>query len=166
MTTLYFLLLELSPFVIFEISLLWFEHCSGHMWESQILLIDGEVVFPQFLQFLPAFNEWLARYKWNILERDKWNILERAIKSESKKKNVIFDSDYALILCPFCKSNTLLNILMFLGRNVEQEKTTCHVQEWQLWLSYFWSYLPLCLNLILYLLCNMNNLQNIFDYTW
>ena len=53
---------------------------------------------------------------------------------------------------------------MILGRNVEQDKTTWHVQEWQLWLSYFLSYLPfLCLNLILILclLCNMNILQNI-----
>ena len=31
---------------------------------------------------------------------------------------VIFDSDYALILCPLCKSNTLWNIFMILGRNV------------------------------------------------
>ena len=42
---------------------------------------------------------------------------------------VIFDSDCALILCPFCKSNTLWNIFMILGRNVEQDKMTCHVQE-------------------------------------
>ena len=39
--------------------------------------------------------------------------------------------------------NTLWNILMILGGNVEQDETTCHIQEWQLWLSYFWSYLPL-----------------------
>ena len=42
---------------------------------------------------------------------------------------VIFDSDYALILCPLFKSNTLWNIFMILGRNVEQDKITCHVQE-------------------------------------
>ena len=53
-------------------------------------------------------------------------------------------------------------ILMILCRNVEQDKTTCQVQEWQLWLSYFWSYLPvLCLNLISCLLCNTNTLWNI-----
>ena len=56
---------------------------------------------------------------------------------------VIFDSDYALISCPPCKSNTLWNILMILGRNVEQDKWTCRLQEWQLWLCYFWSYFPL-----------------------
>ena len=42
---------------------------------------------------------------------------------------VIFDSDYALISCPLCKSNTLKNICMKLGRNVEHDKTTCHLQE-------------------------------------
>ena len=31
---------------------------------------------------------------------------------------VIFDSDYALISCPLCNSNTLWNILMVFGRNV------------------------------------------------
>ena len=40
---------------------------------------------------------------------------------------VIFDSDYALILCLLCKTNTLWNIFMILGRNVEQDETTCHI---------------------------------------
>ena len=39
--------------------------------------------------------------------------------------------------------NTLWNIFMLLGRNVEQDQRTCLVQEWQLCLSYFWHYLPL-----------------------
>ena len=34
---------------------------------------------------------------------------------------VIIDSDYALISCPVSNSNTLWNILMILGRNVEQD---------------------------------------------
>ena len=42
---------------------------------------------------------------------------------------VIFDSDNPLILCPLCKSKILWNIFMILGRNVEQDKTTCDVQE-------------------------------------
>ena len=42
---------------------------------------------------------------------------------------VISDSDYALISCPLCKSKTLWNIFMILGRNVEQDQTTCRVQE-------------------------------------
>ena len=33
---------------------------------------------------------------------------------------VIFDSDNPLILCPLCKSKTIWNIFMILGRNVEQ----------------------------------------------
>ena len=37
----------------------------------------------------------------------------------------------------------LWNISMVLGRNVEQDQTTFYIQEWQLWLSYFWSYIPL-----------------------
>ena len=37
---------------------------------------------------------------------------------------VIFDNDYALLSCPLCTLNTLLNIFMILGRNVEQGKTT------------------------------------------
>ena len=38
---------------------------------------------------------------------------------------VIFDSDYPLILCLLCKSKTLWNIFMTLGRYIEQDQTTC-----------------------------------------
>ena len=55
---------------------------------------------------------------------------------------VIFDSDYALILCPLYKSTTFWNTFMIFGRNIEQDEMTCHIQECQLWLSYFCSYLP------------------------
>ena len=34
---------------------------------------------------------------------------------------VICDSDYALISCPLCKWNSVRNIFMILGRNVEQD---------------------------------------------
>ena len=47
---------------------------------------------------------------------------------------VVSDSDYPLISYPLCKSKTLWNIFMILGRNVEQDQTR---------LSYFWSYLAL-----------------------
>ena len=47
---------------------------------------------------------------------------------------VMSDSDYPLISCLLCKSKTLWNIFMILGRNVEQDQTR---------LSYFWSYLAL-----------------------
>ena len=39
---------------------------------------------------------------------------------------VIFETDYGLILCPLCKSNTLL---MMLVSDEEQDQTTCHIQE-------------------------------------
>ena len=42
---------------------------------------------------------------------------------------VMSDSDYPLILCPLCKSKTLWVIFMILGRNVEQDQTTCHIQN-------------------------------------
>ena len=42
---------------------LWFEPCSGHMWESQVLLTDGQVVFLRVLRFSPTFDERSARYK-------------------------------------------------------------------------------------------------------
>ena len=42
---------------------------------------------------------------------------------------VLLDSDYALILCPLCKSYTLWNVFMTLGRNVKQDEMICHVQE-------------------------------------
>ena len=48
---------------------------------------------------------------------------------------VIFDSDYPLISCLFCNANTLRNILMVLGRNVEQDESMCRIQERQLCLS-------------------------------
>ena len=42
---------------------------------------------------------------------------------------VIFDSGYALVLCPLCKSYTLWNIIIIFDRNVEQDETMCHIQE-------------------------------------
>ena len=56
---------------------------------------------------------------------------------------VMSDSDYPLISCRLCKSKTLWNIFMILGRNVEHDQMTFCIQEWQLCYSYFWHYLPL-----------------------
>ena len=42
---------------------LWFEPRSGHMWESQVLVKDSQVVFPLVLRFSPTFDERSARYK-------------------------------------------------------------------------------------------------------
>ena len=64
--------------------------------------------------------------------------------------------------CPLCNLNTLWNILMIPGRNVDQDELICHIQDWQPWFSYFWSYHPLFyLEKILCLLCNSNTLWNI-----
>ena len=64
---------------------LWFEPGSGHMWESQVLLTDGQVVFLRVLRFSPTFDERSARYKWNILERA---VKPKSEKKKKKKKNV------------------------------------------------------------------------------
>ena len=42
---------------------------------------------------------------------------------------IMFDSDYPLILCLLCKSKTLWNIFMILGRNVEQNQMTCRKND-------------------------------------
>ena len=42
---------------------------------------------------------------------------------------IMSHSDYPLISCPLCKSKTLWNIFMILGRNVEEDHLTCRVQE-------------------------------------
>ena len=42
---------------------------------------------------------------------------------------VMSDSDYPLISCRLCKSKTLWDIFVILGRNVEQDQITCHVQN-------------------------------------
>ena len=42
---------------------------------------------------------------------------------------VMSDSDYPLISCLLCKSKTLWNIFMILGRNVELGQMTCPIQE-------------------------------------
>ena len=79
---------------------------------------------------------------------------------------VISDSDYPLILCPLCKSKALWNIFMILGRNVEQDQTTCRVQEWQLWLSYF-GVISLCFVWNRFLVCSVTGMPfGIFDGTW
>ena len=45
---------------------------------------------------------------------------------------LVFEFDF---LSLFCNMNTLRNILMMLGTNVEQDEMTCCLQEWQLWLD-------------------------------
>ena len=88
-----------------------------------------------------------------------WNILMILGRNEEQDQTMCLVQEWQLcfccfwsyhplfylkkISCPLCNSKTLRNISMVLGRNVEQDQTTCRVQEWQLCLSYFWRYLPL-----------------------
>ena len=37
-------------------SVLWSEPRMGHKWESQVLLMDGQVAFPQVLLISPTFD--------------------------------------------------------------------------------------------------------------
>ena len=46
----FFLLLTLNPL---GFSPLWFDPRSGYMWESLVLLMDGQVFFPGFSGFRP-----------------------------------------------------------------------------------------------------------------
>ena len=108
MTTLSFLLLAFSPFVIFD---------------SVNPLISCK-----------------SKTRWNIFMIIGRNAEQDQKKCGYKNDNSAFltfgvislcyiDSDNALISCPLCKSKTLWNIFMILGRNVEQDQTTCSVQE-------------------------------------
>ena len=92
--------------------------------------------------FLWYLVEMYNRMRWHVTyKNDIFGFLTFVVTSPS-----CLD----LILCLLCNMNILWNILKILGRNVKQGEMTCWVQEWQRWLSYFWTYLPfLCLNLIL-----------------
>ena len=113
MTTLAFLLLELSPIVLFEID------------------------------FVPALLlKYPLKYFHGIWLNCKTvdNMLCTRMTSLASlllvlSPFVIFDGECALLLCPLCNSNTLWNVFIILGRYVEQDETMCHVQELQLLLS-------------------------------
>ena len=113
-----FLLLVLSPFVIFDNDnpLISCPHCkSKTLWNIFMICRTGpDDVSRTRLTTLPFLLLALSPF-------------------------VMSDSDYPLILCPLCKSKTLWNIFMILGSNVEQDQTTCCA----LCLSCFWRYLPL-----------------------
>ena len=66
------------------------------------------------------------------------------------------------ISCPLYNLKTVWNVIMILYSYVEQVLLMCHVQEWQLSLSYFLSYFPLIISYaILCPLYNLNSLWNI-----
>ena len=126
LTTLALLLLELSPFVLFEK-----DSCPlfnlNTLWNILMVLCRNV----EQDQTMCRIQEWqlCLSYFWHYLP-------------------LLY---LTVISCPLCKSKTLWNIFMILGRNVEQDQTKCHIQEWQLCLSYFWHYLPLlCLTVIIH----------------
>ena len=47
------------------------------------------------------------------------------------------------ISCPLYNLKMVWNIMMLVFSNLEEVMSMCHVQEWQLLLSYFMSYFPL-----------------------
>ena len=69
------------------------------MWEGQVLLTDGQVVFLRVFRFSSTFDERSARYKWNILE---WAVKP---KSKKKKKKII-----KYLLWIYIKPNAAFNI--------------------------------------------------------
>ena len=130
MATLPFLLLELPPFVLFE---------KGFM---SALLLKYPLAY-----FAGTWKK--CRTGPDNMWRTRMTTLPFLLLALSPF--VMSDSDYPLISCPLCKSNTHWNIFMILVRNVEQDQATCCIQEWQLCLSYFWRYLPLlCLTVIIH----------------
>ena len=77
---------------------------------------------------------------------------------------VIFDSNYALILCPLCKLDTLWNIFMILSRNLEQpgqDDMSCTSMTTLTFLLLKLSPFVLFLKLIPCPHCNSNTLWNI-----
>ena len=111
MTTQPSLLLALSTFVIFDIvyALISCLLCkSNTLWN--ILMILGS-------------NEEQDQMTCHIQEWQLWLFLLLELSPL-----LVFEYDFLSLLC---NMNTLQNILMILGRNVEQDEVTCWVQEWQ-----------------------------------
>ena len=65
------------------------------------------------------------------------------------------------ISCPLHNLKTVWNIIMILHSYVEQLMTMCRIQEWQLSLSYFLSYLPLMVTEAIF--CQLHNLNTVWN---
>ena len=121
MTFLPFLLLALSPFVIFDSDnpLISCPLCKSKTLWNIFMILCRNVEQDQTLCHVLEWQLYLS-YFWRYL-------------------TLLYLTDYPLILCPLCKSKTLWNIFVILDRNVVEDQMMCRIQEWQLWLSYFWS---------------------------
>ena len=82
------------------------------MWESQVLLTDGQVVFLRVLRFSPTFDERSARYKWNILERA---VKPKSKKKKKKKKDPLWKHAYSNTLKCYHQKNENFQIFFFLS---------------------------------------------------
>ena len=91
------------------------------MWESQVLLTDGQVVFPRVLRFSPTFDERSARYKWNILER--------AIKPKSKKKKKKKKKLVKLLLHTNVGYDNILSKFDFQGPGLKVKDTVASLEQ-------------------------------------
>ena len=107
-TTLAFFVLESSPFVLF-FKLISCQLCNSNTFQN-ILIVFGRNV---------------EQYEMKCRVKE----LQLPFLLLALSPFIIFDSDYALVLCLLCKSNTLWNILMILGSNEEQDQMTCHIPE-------------------------------------
>ena len=108
MTTLAFLLLELSPYILFEIDF------------SSALLLE----YP-----LEYFDGTWQKCRTGPVNVSCTRMTTLPFLLLLLSPFIIFDCDKPLISCPLCKSKTLWNIFMILGRNVEQDQMTCCIQK-------------------------------------
>ena len=108
MTTVLFLLLELLPFVLFE------------KYFSSALKLESPLEY---------FDDTWQKCRTGPDNVSCTRMTTLPFLLLALSPFVIFDSDNPLISCPLCKSKTLWNIFMILGRNIEQDQTTCLVQE-------------------------------------
>ena len=136
-TTLPFLLLALSPFV---------------MSDSDYPLISCQLCLPYFCCYFPLLYLTLIMYWFSVCSVSRtlfgifwWYlvVMKKRTRQHVTYKNDNFGFFTFGVISPSCvwisflvsalNTNTLQNILMMLGTNVEQDEMTCCVQERQLW---------------------------------
>ena len=121
-----YLPLKLSTFVIWTLIMHWLRVCS-------VSLIPFGIVL-WYLVEMQNRTRWHVTYK-----NDNFGFLTFGVISPSCVW--IWFLVHSVTRIPFW------NTLMIFGRNLEQDEMRCCVQERQLWLSYFWSYLPFLVSL-------------------
>ena len=165
LTTLAFLLLELSYFVLFEkiscplciLNTLWnISTVLGRNVEqdqTMCLIQEWQLCLSYFWRYLPLLYLTLIMHWFSVRSVSRtlfgifwWYLV--VMKNRTRRhvtyKNdnfsfflllelsplLVFEFDFLSLLC---NTNTLRNILMMLGTNVEQDDMMCCIQEWQPW---------------------------------